>query len=399
MKTLHCESRIAPPERLRLPHERYCIRQHHELLDSKDWPTDQLFWDEDGTPGCLACAAHDLHAIHALLRHRGLPTEACQRQHPVNLETHGLRWEKGGLAAYCRDCETAELAKAQVTPIPLHPTAAEPRLLHQQRAIPERMKRGLKVVIRGDGTISGLHHEQIFGNIVPLSPDVPRGRQRNYAARARPFTGAPSTYQGSEIIRNSRNGVCHACGKPFKTGEEVSVDHFLPVRALPSMSLDSRNMRVSHPGCNSRMSDRMPTVEDAERAGMAHLAPLIRTLNPRNVRYRVSATPVSLGATGVKQVHFSLPNFDQHSDREFLPSGSRHPEVTKYLDALVRMHGSIAGFDRMKDPLFHPTTKELHPAVKNHLLSRLPNDFKAHVSLLKGGRVWLRRRAAVRAHV
>jgi hypothetical protein len=209
--------------------------------------------------------------------------------------------------------------------------------------------------------------------------------------RARPFTGAPGAYKGSEIIQNSKNGICHSCSKPFKTGEDVSVDHFVRVRALPSLSLDSRNMRVSHPGCNSRMADYMPTVEDAQLAGMSHLAPLIKTLNPRNVRYRVSATPVSLSAAGAKQVHFSLPNFDQHTDREFLPDGSRHPEVTSHLDAVEKVHGRIPGFDRGKDSLFHPSTKELHPAVKNHLLSSLPDDFKPHVSLLKGWRVWLKR--------
>jgi hypothetical protein len=77
-----------------------------------------------------------------------------------------------------------------------------------------------------------------------------------------------------------------------------------------------------------------------------------------------------------------------------LPVGSRHPEVTKYLDAVEKVHGRIPGFDRRKDSLFHPTTKELHPAVKAHLLNSLPDDFKPHVSILKGGRIWLRRTTA-----
>jgi hypothetical protein len=394
VNTLHTDTVLTPPKRLRLPTERYCARQHHELLDSNGHATDHVYWDEAGEPGCLSCAAHDLHAIHALLRHHRKSTEHCQRSHPVNLETHGLRWGQDGPEAYCRDCQDAQVVKAQATPILLHPSAARPRVLLEQPPIPQKMKRGLKVVMRGDGTVAGLHHEQVFGNVVPLSPDVPRGRQRNYERRARPYTGAPTSYKGSEIIKNSRSGVCHACSKAFRTGEEVSVDHFVPVRALPSLSLDSRNMRVSHPGCNSRMADFMPTVEEAQRAGMAHMAPLIRTLSPLNVRYRVSATPVSVGVAGEKQVHFSLPHFDQHSESEFLPDGRRHPAVTKYLDAVERVHGPIAGFDRSKDRLFDPTTKQLHPAVKQHLIESLPEDFRPHLRLLKGRGVWLRVKAA-----
>jgi hypothetical protein len=245
------------------------------------------------------------------------------------------------------------------------------------------------VVLRGDGTVGGFQHQKVFGNVIPRAHDITTTRTRNYARRARPFLGAPENYDGGQIIKNSSNGICHICNRPYGK-QDLVVDHVLPVRAYPFLSMTSKNMRLAHAYCNSSVKrDLMPNAADLKAASMEHLLPLHRVLNPLDVRFPASEAPVS-ESEGMKTVHLSVPGFRQHSQDEFDPQGRRHAAVERWLGGVEKLHGAIPNFHRNQEPVFVGAGRELNPKIKAHLTSRLPSEFRKHFSLLKG-RVWLRR--------
>jgi 5-methylcytosine-specific restriction endonuclease McrA len=232
-----------------------------------------------------------------------------------------------------------------------------------------------------------MRHDTIFGNVIPLSPEVPTPRQRSYARRARALGAEPTAYDGGQIIKNSRSGFCHGCGKRFKAHEELAVDHYIPARAFPFLSLTSHNLRLIHPTCNSRLQDTVPTIEDANRDSMEHLIPLLRAINPLDTRFRASATPLHPREEAAgPMVRYSIPNFNQHEDQEFDEQGQRHPAVENWLQAVERLHGAAEGFDRRSDPVFQGTSRQLHPTLKDHLAASLPREYREQFRLLRSVR-------------
>ncbi|HLH24609.1 MAG TPA: HNH endonuclease [Chloroflexota bacterium] len=381
-----------PPECLCLPREPFC-EHGHELLDAKGEPTDVLMWDATGSPECAECHAHHLMAVQAILRHDSKDTSACKRGHAVTAISHGIRWSQDGKPeAYCKDCDQ-RIRKARSAPVEVHPRATRPRRLVLQRPIPQAAKRGLRVVMRGDGTVGGMRHETIFGNVIPLSPDVPPPRQRSYARRARALGAEPTQYDGGQIVKNSASGICHGCGERFQPHEELAVDHWIPARAFPFLSLSSQNLRLIHPACNSKLQDLVPTIEDAKRDSMQHLVPLLRAINPLNVRFRASATPLHpRDESAGPFVRYAIPGFNQDTDQEFDEHGERHPAVERWLRALEQVHGPVEAFDRQRDAVFQGTSRQFHPALKDHLAATLPEEYSEQFRLLRGyGSVWLRK--------
>jgi hypothetical protein len=381
-----------PPDKLQLPESNLCERGH-QLLDQEGQPTDDLCWAaETGLPECAACHAHHLQTVQAVLAHYNKDTSACERGHPITADSHGIRWsQEGKPEVFCRDCEN--IKKARPAPIEIHPRATKPQRLVLQRPIPQSAKRGLKVVMRGDGTVGGMRHETIFGNVIPLSPDVPPPRQRSYARRARALGAEPTQYDGGQIIKNSASGICHGCGQRFQPHQELAVDHWIPSRAFPFLSLSSQNLRLIHPSCNSRLQDLVPTIEDAKRDSMHHLIPLLRAINPLDTRFRASATPLHPGdESAAASVRYAIPGFNQHEDQEFDEKGQRHPAVENWLRAVEKLHWPVERFDRRAAPVFQGMSKQLHPAIKEHLAGSLPKEYQEQFRLLRSaGGLWLRR--------
>jgi len=111
-----------------------------------------------------------------------------------------------------------------------------------------------------------------------------------------------------------------------------------------------------------------------------------------NVRFRASATPLHPHDESAGPfVRFAIPGFNQDTDQEFDDEGARHPAVERWLRAVETVHGPVEAFDRQRDPVFQGTSRQLHPALKEHLTASLPKEYRDQFRLLRAwGSVWLR---------
>ena len=86
-----------------------------------------------------------------------------------------------------------------------------------------------------------------------------RTDSERHRTRARPWYASAEYRRNAKIVRRNA-GVCHLCGRPFKPGEKVTVDHVIPARhyvdrGLPvDNSLD--NLRPAHSWCNTSKGSR-----------------------------------------------------------------------------------------------------------------------------------------------
>lgn len=269
----------------------------------------------------------------------------------------------------------------------------------------------------GQNGILGLYHGNRFsGNVTALSPRIPSRLNANYAARSRELqraTAKRTEIDLGHVLRNSASGRCHHCLARFETGDRVSYDHYVPLRAGGWHASD--NLRLIHLSCNKARGDRVPTEQEARQHGMGHLAPIIRILNPLGKKFKANAVPLSedphasfgdvTGQRGGKWTHYQIPGFNQHSHDELQRDEAgkavgRHPAINDWLTAVLRDErgrqvSQIAGWDRgdLSHQVFvrdQAGVPYLHPALKDHLLSSLPEEQRAHLRLLRGGGVWLK---------
>jgi hypothetical protein len=410
------------PERLHIPDESYCDRGHRLVLG--DQPTENLQWHyATGRPECGVCADEWLHFIQAVLSHQsnGQAVEQCPEGHDVTHTSHVLRVVKQGdkldLEAACKECHPLKKALRAAPPIALRPS---PVLIQRQPVIPQAQLKDLRVATTRQGKLGLFHGNRVAGNVTAISRRVPSRLNSNYSSRSRELgraTASPPNLSIDRILQNTANGRCHHCGEPFRHGERVSFDHFIPLRGGGWHGDD--NLRLIHLDHNSARQDRMPTEQEARDHGMGHLAPIIRILNPLGKKFKASAVPLSddshtsfgdvTGQRSGKWTHYQIPGFNQHvhdelqRDQVGKPIG-RHAAIDQWLDAVLRNEQgrqtkNIPGWDR-KDLSHQVFVKYqagvpyLHPALKDHLLGMLPEEQRPHLKLLRGMAVWLRRGSA-----
>jgi hypothetical protein len=417
---MHSDHADHMPEKLYLPDRSHCDRGHRLLLGER--PTQNLQWEHaTGRPECGPCADHWLHSIQAVLDHAndGEPAERCPNGHPVSHNSHELRVTKQhgklGLQASCKACHPLRKALRAAPPVALRPS---PMPIRRQPGIAQSQLKDLRVATTRQGKLGLFHGNRVAGNVTALaSQRVPSRLNSNYSSRSRDLgraTASAPHLSIDRVLQNSANGRCHHCGQPFRHGERISLDHFIPLRGGGWHGDD--NLRLIHLPCNRARQDRMPTEQEAREHGMGYLAPIIRILNPLGKKYKANAVSLTheqhtsfgavVGQRGGKWTHYQIPGFNQHSQDELhrddkgKPIG-RHPAIHEWLDAVMRddrgrQVTKIPGWDRndlshqvfVKDQAGSP---HLHPALKDWLLSKLPEAQRPHLSLLRGSGVWLKR--------
>jgi hypothetical protein len=417
------------PERLSLPASNLCINGHRLLTDSNE-PTSNLHWDySTGNPVCAACTASDARLSHAVLdrQHGSKQIMQCKQGHPVTDTSHELRAVvhdgRVDVQAVCKRCKPISKA-IERTRAPILALPTGPRPVQRQPVVPQAQLKDLRVAMGVSKVLGLFHGNRVADNVTAISRRVPTNLNSGYSYRSRELGRA--TARGPEInidrvLQNSSNGMCHHCSEPFKNGQPVSFDHYIPLRAGGWHGHD--NLRLIHRNCNYQRGDKVPNAQEAEAHGMGHLAPIVRILNPLNRSYRASSVPLSFehpdehhatfgevtGHRSGRWTHYVIPGLNQHSPNfsEIVKDDQgkavgRHPAINAWLNAALvdktgkRLTG-IPGWNR--ENLAHNVfvrdergVPYLHPALKAHLLKQLPPEYRQHFDLLKGfGGLWLRK--------